>query len=136
MSVASLLSDIYENVFKFNNCNILVLFDDSNTIWLSYNDLLKSIGYNDFETQKKRLYIKENYFNTHENIYKLSKLNKSNIKNVQLHTKMINESGLYLLLSKSNKKLAKALLETIFVDILPSLRKKGHIVYQQMKRQV
>jgi len=92
---------------------------------LSYNDLLKSIGYNDFKTQKKRINIDNKYFNTFENIYKLSKLNKYDIKNIQPHTKMINESGLYLILSKSNKNLAKSLLETMFVDILPSLRKKG-----------
>jgi prophage antirepressor-like protein len=47
---------------------------------------------------------------------------------------MINEPGIYLLLSKSNKELAKKLLEKMMVDILPSIRKVGSYSLQSDKK--
>ena len=128
MNISSLLTNIYENILKYNNTEIIVLFDDTNTIWFSYNHILQAIGYNDTKTQKKRLAIDNIYFDTYNNIYKTTSLNKYNEPNLQNHTKMINESGLYLLLSKSNKKLAKDLLKKMVIDILPSLRKTGKYI--------
>ena len=103
MSISSLVTNIYDNILKFNNINIIVLFDESNNIWFSYNNILNSINYKDAKTQKKRFNLEDKFFDTYENIYKKSKSNKQN-NNIQPATKMINESGVYLLLSKSNKK--------------------------------
>jgi prophage antirepressor-like protein len=124
MSISSLITNIYDNILKFNNINIIILFDESNNIWLSYNNVLNSINYKDPKTQKKRFNLDNKYFDTYENLYKKSKLNKI-YTNIQPATKMINESGLYILLSKSSKKIAKDLMENLFIDILPSLRKTG-----------
>ena len=124
MSISSLITNIYDNILKFNNIDIIILFDESHNIWLSYNNVLNSINYKDPKTQKKRFNLDNKYFDTYENLYKKSKLNKTNIT-IQPATKMINESGLYLLLSKSSKKIAKDLMEKLFIDILPSLRKTG-----------
>ena len=124
MSISSLITNIYDNILKFNNIDIIILFDESNNIWLSYNNVLNSINYKDPKTQKKRFKLDNKYFDTYENIYKKSKLNKY-ITNMQPETKMINESGLYVLLSKSSKIIAKQLMEKLFIDILPSLRKTG-----------
>jgi len=71
------------------------------------------------------LQLENKYFDTYENIYSTSSANKSANKSIHPHTKMINEPGLYLLLSKSNKELAKKLLEKMMIDVLPSIRKKG-----------
>ena len=125
MSISTILTDIYDNIIKFNNIDIIVLFDNSNNLWFSYNDLLNSIGYNDAKMQTWRLKLDNKYFDTYENIFKKSYANKKPEITVQPHTKMINESGLYLLLSKSNKELAKKLLEKMMVDVLPSIRKTG-----------
>lgn len=76
MSFHNLLEQFYNNIFIFNNTNIQVLFDSNNTIWLSYNNVLKSLGYNDIKKLKKRIGIKNDYFSTYENIYPQSKLNK------------------------------------------------------------
>ena len=124
MSISSLITNIYDNILKFNNIDIIILFDESNNIWLSYNNILNSIDYKDAKTQKKRFQLDNKYFDTYINLYKKSKLNKHTI-NIHPNTKMINESGLYILLSKSNKKIAKDLLEKLFIDILPSIRKTG-----------
>jgi len=124
MNISGLITNIYDNILNFNNIDIIILFDESNNIWLSYNSVLNSINYKDSKTQKKRLKLDNKYFDTYENIYKKSKLN-IHITNIQPKTKMINESGLYVLLSKSNKIIAKKLMEKLFIDILPSLRKTG-----------
>ena len=125
MSISSFVTNIYDNILKFNNINIIILFDESNNIWFSYNNILNSINYKDAKTQKKRFNLEDKFFDTYENIYKKSKSNKHNNNNIQPATKMINESGVYLLLSKSSKKIAKQLMENLFIDILPSIRKTG-----------
>ena len=124
MNISNIITNIYANILNFNNTDIIILFDESNNIWLSYNNVLNAINYTDIKTQKKRFKIDNKYFDTYENIYHKSKLNKY-IKDIQLNTKMINEAGLYILLTKSNKKIAKDLMEKMFIDILPSLRKTG-----------
>ena len=48
----------------------------------------------------------EKYFDTYENLYPQSKLNKINLKNQQPIEKMINEAGIYELYRKSRKPLA------------------------------
>ena len=53
MSISSLITDIYNNLLKFNNTNIIVLFDESHNIWFSYNELLNAIGYKDAKNPEK-----------------------------------------------------------------------------------
>jgi prophage antirepressor-like protein len=134
MSIAKLLDKAYDNILRFNGYEIILLFDKDNNIWVSYNDILKSIGYNDFSTQKKRFNLNSKYFNTYENIYPHSKLNKINLKNQQPHLKLINESGIYLILSKSQKRLAKELSEQLFTQVLPELRKSGKFVLNTLDK--
>ena len=107
MSLAELLDKVYDNIYKFNDTAILLLFDKNNTIWLSYNDVLNAIGYKYNVIQKKRLKLDEKYFDTYENLYPQSKLNKINLKNQQPIEKMINEAGIYELLRKSRKPLVE-----------------------------
>ena len=102
------------NILRFNNIDIIILFNNSNNIWFSYNNILNSINYKYPKTQKKRFNLDNKYFNTYGNIYNKLKLNKD-IKNIQPETKMINEYGLYILLSKSKKIIAKQLMENIFI---------------------
>jgi hypothetical protein len=56
MSLDKLLGEVYNNVFKFNNSDILLLFDKNNTIWLSFNSILKSIGYSDLKKIQTKTY--------------------------------------------------------------------------------
>jgi prophage antirepressor-like protein len=124
MSISSLIIDIYENQLKLNDSNILLLIDNTNSIWFSYNDILNALGYKDAKTQKKRLALDSKYFDTFKNI-KSNSNNLNNINILQQKHKMINESGLYVLLNRSTKTIAKELSERLFADVLPELRKKG-----------
>jgi superfamily II DNA or RNA helicase len=114
--ISLLKNNIYENQLKLNNCNILLLIDNTNSIWFSYNDILNALGYKDSKTQKKRLALDSKYFDTFKNI--LSKSNSNyNKKFAPYHLKMICESGLFFLLNRSNKTIAKELLEKLFDNI-------------------
>lgn len=105
-----------------------MLFDNSNNIWFSYNSILKALGYSDYITQKKRLGLESHYFDTFKNIYSKSKNNKINENIVSHRHKMINEAGLYILLNKSNKIIAKDLSTKLFTEVLPSLRQTGKYI--------
>ena len=52
------------------NIDIIVLFDNSNNLWFSYNNILNSIGYNNAKMQTWRLKLDDKYFDTYENILK------------------------------------------------------------------
>ena len=44
MSIYSLITNIYDNILKFNNIDNIILFNESHNIWLSYNNVLNSIN--------------------------------------------------------------------------------------------
>ena len=124
MNLSNIIIQIYDNILKFNNTEIIILFDNINSVWFSYTHILKAIGYKNVKLQKTRLDIDKKYFNTYANIVNLSSNNVMDL-NIQSHTKMINEAGLYLLLNKSNKIFAKQLLEKFYTEVLPSIRQTG-----------
>lgn len=135
MELSKILDEIYNNIFKFNDTNISILFDKDNNIWLSFNSILKSLGYTDLKKLKKRLDINDTYFSTYENIYPQSKLNKIKLDYQKPNEKFINESGIYLLLSQSSKKGAKELSKILFTEVLPELRKRGKFILGKTEKQ-
>lgn len=125
--ISNLIFNIYEKQLKLNDSNILLLIDNTNSIWFCYNDILNALGYKDSKTQKKRLALDSKYFDTFKNISeKLSINNKNNIAKKNLT--MINESGLYILLNRSKKTIAKELSANIFSEIIAELYKKCNII--------
>ena len=114
MSITDIIIEIYDNILNLNNTEIIILFDNTNSIWFSYVNILKSLGYKNVNLQKARFKIDKKYFNTYVNIFNQSKSNIKIMDNIQPHMKMINESGLYLLLNKSNKTYSKLLLDKLF----------------------
>jgi prophage antirepressor-like protein len=69
--------------------------------------------------------------------YQVDKLQadtKELLKTVQPKLKMINESGLLVLLNRSNKSLAKDLTEELLSDVLPELRKKGKYILNSIEQ--
>ena len=50
---------------------------------------------------------------------------KSLYKNVQGHSKFLNEAGLYSIVLKSNKKIAREIFDWITHEVMPSIRKFG-----------
>lgn len=135
MSLSNLLDKVYNNIFKFNDTSITVLFDKNNTIWLSYNSILKSLGYSDIKKLKKRLSIDSEYFSDYNTIYPQSKLNKIKHDYQKPNEKYINEAGMYQLLNKSSKKIAAQLSNELFTKVLPEIRKTGKFILNSTEKQ-
>jgi hypothetical protein len=107
-------TNIILKFFKDNNIEIIIL-TDNNKLWFSYTNILKIIGYKNIKLQKSRINIDKKYFNTYKNIVNLSSNNVIDL-NIQHHTKMINEEGLYLLLNKSTKSFSKNIIEKFYTE--------------------
>lgn len=134
MSFSTTLREVYNNIFIFNGSKILLLFDKHNTIWLSFNNILRSLGYSDLKKYRKRHDLCDSYFSSYEVIYPQSKLNTIKIDYQKPNEKFINEAGLYLLLSQSSKPVAKELSRMLFTDVLPDIRKTGKFALNSTDR--
>ncbi len=118
----------FNNLFSYNNTNIIVIFDEYNKIWFSLSNIYKAIGYADTAKEIKRTDIATDYIKTYGEIYdNLPKkyLNFTKPKNIQPHMKMTNETGIYIILTKSKKPVAKQFRDSLYKEILPKLREQG-----------
>ena len=118
----------YNNLFSYNNTSVIVIFDEYNKIWFSLANIYKAIGYADTAKEIKRTYIDPDYIKTYSEIYdNLPKkyLNFTKPKNIQPHMKMTNETGIYIILTKSKKPIAKEFRDSLYKEILPKLREQG-----------
>lgn len=134
MALGIKLVKFYDNILSINKTPIIIIFDKSNTIWFSYNDILKSIGYANLKLQKHRLNLDSKYFLKYNEIDKLQADTNELLMVVQPNLKMINESGLLVLLNRSNKSIAKDLTEELLSDVLPELRKKGKYILNSIEK--
>jgi prophage antirepressor-like protein len=127
MSISTLFVQIYDNLIKLNDNDIIILFDKSKNIWLSLSHLLKALGYNSYRDEMKSInkIVSNEDISTYADIIKDNQKNKIKQKNIQPHMKMISEGGLYLLLDKSHKPLAIELKKQLYTQVLPSIRKSG-----------
>jgi prophage antirepressor-like protein len=127
MSISSLIIQIFDNLIKLNNNDIIILFDKSKNIWLSLSQLLKALQYNSYRDEMKSIekIVSNEDISTYAEIITNNNMNKISQKNIQPHMKMISEGGLYLLLNKSHKPLAIELKKQLYTNVLPSIRKNG-----------
>ena len=130
-TLLSVIIKTFDNLIKFNENNITIIFDNNNNIWFSLSDVFKSIGYINSNREIKRLTIEQTNIKTYKEIFDdlntNTQLSLKKRKNIQPHMKMTNESGIYLILDKSNKPIAKAFKDALFTNILPEYRKTGDI---------
>lgn len=118
----------FNNLFSYNNTSIIVIFDEYNKIWFSLIGIYKALGYAEPSKEIKRLVIDQDYIKTYGAIYdNLPKkfLNFTKPKNIQSHMKMTNETGIYIILTKSKKPIAKQFRDSLYKEILPKLREQG-----------
>jgi len=111
----SILNNIMITFLK-SNCNkILVLNDNDNKIWFSYRQILNTLEYKNIKAEIKRLEIDDKEILTLETLLKnVPKKNHIQYDNyIQSQMKMISESGLFILLDKSEKPKAVALKKNI-----------------------
>ena len=118
----------FNNLFSYNNTNVTIIFDENNKIWFSLSDIFRALGYADPNTEIKRIDIDSIYIKTYNEIYNklpLQYINFKKPKNVQPHMKMTNETGIYMILTKSKKSIAKKFRDSLYQNIIPKLRETG-----------
>ena len=119
--------DIFNQLLKINEDNILIIFDIDGEIWFALKDIYKVLGYNNIDKVINKTNIK----------------NKEYFKNIQscplghVHHKIqqnqlfVSEPGLYEVLIKSNKPLAEIFTLKLLTDIMPEIRKKGKYILKE-----
>jgi prophage antirepressor-like protein/predicted GIY-YIG superfamily endonuclease len=122
--------DVYNKILNINNASIFILFDINGNIWFKYKDLLKALGYSDIKKQLKVLKIDKIYIEYISNI-KVGETVTPTF-NQQPKTKMINNNGLFMLLSISKMPLAKEFMHKYINDIMPSITKTGKYISSQI----
>ena len=122
-----LINSIDES-FMFDNKPIRVM-GTTDEPWFVAKDICDILGLTNITESLKN--IRESY----KQIKNLtSVLMKSGFSNQEQGRNMIfiNESGLYRLISRSNKPIAQKFQDEVFDEILPSLRKKGEYKIQRI----
>ena len=118
--------DILNQVLKYDEKTIIVIFDNNGNSWFKLKDLLILLEYKSTIRQPSLLGISEINKKDYKEL-KIKEYIKSN-KNIKVNTKFINEAGLYELLNKSTKEIALKFKFEIFNNIIPTLRKTGEYI--------
>ena len=120
--------DVFNKLLSINEHRIFIIFDKDENIWFNLKNLLIALGYKDAKKAITRFKIDKQYM---EKIGKLM-VGASNVhplnKNIQPNTKMINNNGLYMLLSRSRKDIAKQFMNMYIDEIMPSITKTGKYI--------
>jgi len=127
MSLGNLIVDIYQNIIDINGNKILILTDNDNKIWFSLRQILNTLEYKNVKAEIKRLEIDDKELLDLETLLQNvpPKYHIKYDKYIQSQMKMVSESGLFILLDKSEKPKAVALKRILYSDVLPSIRKTG-----------
>jgi hypothetical protein len=118
--------DIFNQLFTVNDEEIFIIFDIDGNIWFKFKDVLKVLGYSNLNDVifnnkfDKRYKLKFNEIKLYRSI--------SIPINFQQNSLFINEIGLYKLLLKSTKDIAKTFLDKYLTEIMPEIRKTGKYI--------
>ena len=118
--------DIYNQIININESKIFIIFDKNGEIWFSYKNLLNSLDYKDAKSSIKYIDINKKYIKEYSNI-KVGGMFPPTF-NLQPKTKMINNNGLFMLLSLSTKPLAKQFMKKYIDEIMPQITKTGKYI--------
>jgi prophage antirepressor-like protein len=115
--------DVYSELLKFNDKQIFIVFDENDEIWFKYGDVLNVLGYIDIKNAIKDINLNEKYIKSYSDIKGRKQSSPSHPM-----TKMINNNGLFMLLSLSKKDLAKQFMKQYIDEIMPKITKTGKYI--------
>lgn len=121
------LIDIFNNILKYKNKEIIIIIDNDNMPWFSAINIATILEYSD----TKRAIINNVDKKDKKQFIDLQHFMKKIPKNAQPHALFINESGLFSLVLNSQKKIAKEFKNWITSEVLPSIRKTGSYEIEQ-----
>src|SRR5206468_1774670 len=120
--MAQKLINIYAHLLQYDNDVVYIAFHSkTRDPYFHAGQLCKLLEYSNAHNalhtnvDKEDIYYLEDIVKNYKTLY----------KNVQGHTKFINEAGIYSLILKSKNKKTKMIAEWITHEVMPSLRKYG-----------
>ena len=119
--------DIFNKLLTINEQKIFILFDKDGEIWFNFKDLLTALGYINAKVAVQQLKIDEKYLKKIDN-FKGVLTKNTPIRNIQPHSNMINNNGLFMLLAISKKPLAKQFMKKYIDEIMPSITTTGKYI--------
>lgn len=118
------LIDLFNNILKYNDNDIIVVLDDNADPWFSAIQIAKLLGY--VNTQKA---VRNNVpIQYRTELDQLVDYPSDINPNAQPHSVFINEPGLYALVSHSNKKEAEDFRSWLYETVIPTIRKTGKFI--------
>lgn len=124
--------DIFNQLLKVNEENILIIFDSDGEIWFALRDVYKVLGYNNINKVMNKTNIKPENKQYYE---KLSQCPRGHcLSNMHPNQIFVNEAGLYEVLLKSNKPIADVFTYKLLTDIMPQIRKKGRYILKKSEK--
>jgi prophage antirepressor-like protein len=130
--MSDFIVDIFNNILKINDRDVFIIIDLDGAIWFGFKSLLKAFNYKSKSKDYKLININSKFLKSYKKIKVPPSMGVP--LNFQPKTKFINESGLYQLLSKSTKPLAKKFMEKYFIDIMPEIRKSGKYILSHKEK--
>jgi prophage antirepressor-like protein len=128
--------DVFNKLLTINDYKIFIVFDKYENIWFKLKNLLAALGYKNPRQAIKDLKINKKYMKKIEELY--GGRNQPPPPNIRIRpqSKMINNNGLFMLLSMSTKPLAKQFMEKYIDEIMPSITETGKFISsdKDMKR--
>ena len=121
--------EIFNNIIKVNNDQIMIIYDKEGEIWFKLKDILQMLDYTANLNKIYQLNINKNNIRQYYEIR--PSLSIGIPSNFQKNTNFINETGLNQLLAGSNKPIAKAFMNKYFADIMPTIRKTGKYILKE-----
>jgi len=120
--------DIFNKLLSINEHKVFIIFDENNSIWFNFKDLLTALGYENPKLAVQQLKITAKYVKKIEDFKGVLRYNTPFYNNIQPHSNMINNIGLFMLLSRSKKELSKQFMEKYIEDIMPSIFTTGKYI--------
>lgn len=117
--------DIFNNILDFNKNKVIIIFDEEGNIWFGLKDIMKMLGYTNIIKRINDMKINVKFKKKFEDLKVVSFRTPPNF---QKNTNFVNESGLYEILVKSIKPIAKIFLNKYLIEIMPEIRKTGKYV--------
>jgi prophage antirepressor-like protein len=108
--------DIFNQLLKINKNEIIIIFNINGDVWFGLKDIIKALGYKSL-LNTYRMKIPNKFISKINNIEVSPSMGIMN--NFQYNTKLINEQGLYQILSNSTKPLAKLFMDKYINEIMP-----------------
>jgi prophage antirepressor-like protein len=124
--------EIFNEILKINNNDIVILFDKKGNVWFGLRDIIKSLGYKNLENAITKIKITINNKKSYDKIQPPS--GEGGSKSIKPHKKFINEAGLYELLAISSKPFAKIFMNKYFTEIMPQIRQYGSYILDKTNK--